>query len=703
MSRPNILLSLLVLFLSAFRLSCQVPPPTITEFPEPGQSFGITRGPDGALWFTLPNSPGVGRITTTGVVTVYPSSTPSCTADPFFGPTVITTGSDGALWFTNNGVGTPLGGCLGRITTTGVASGYRFASSGSGYLQGITTGPDNALWFTQCQGNQIWRATISGTLSSYSSIGDCPIAITTGPDGALWFGVTSNGTSRGVFVGRITTAGVVTTPYAVLNHGNGSVYITSITTGPDGALWFTLLNNVGRITTKGEVKLYPVPSTALQGITTGPDGALWFTGCQVDCSAIPSNGTGVIGRITTGGALSLYPVPTANSFPLGITTGPDGALWFTEALASNIGRIVLSTNPPGLNRAQQTAPIQLGSGGSNVKALSKVCIPLVECYCCEGTLGSLVQDTLGKTYILGNNHVLARSNEAQIGEQIIQTGYLDTATPCSSTGTIAVAQLSTFVTIQFGGVSNYFDAAIAQILPGQVNSTGDILEVGTVSSASVSPSVGMSVMKSGRTTGETSGSIDKINVTVNVGGYGPCGCGQPLQPACKTAKFVKQFTVIPNDGFTGDGDSGALVVKRVKTGNPNPVGLLLGETAAGSAIVTPINTVLSGLGVTVVGSTPTAQDLANSLTPPDPQMERASEIKDRNDDFLLSLPECVGHGVGYSRNGSGKVVIQVFLRKATKAARRAVPSSLEGIPVEVLETGDVHIIPACHGIENEGK
>jgi virginiamycin B lyase len=62
-------------------------------------------------------------------------------------------------------------------------------------------------------------------------------------------------------------------------------------------------------------------------ITTGPDGALWFT----------YSGNNSIGRITTAGVDTQYPVPAPSSNPGGITAGPDGALWFTENTA--IGRI----------------------------------------------------------------------------------------------------------------------------------------------------------------------------------------------------------------------------------------------------------------------------------------------------------------------------------------------------------------------------
>ncbi len=39
---------------------------------------------------------------------------------------------------------------------------------------------------------------------------------------------------------------------------------------------------------------------------------------------------------------SEFPIPTANSSPNDITTGPDGALWFTEAQTNKIGRVTTS-------------------------------------------------------------------------------------------------------------------------------------------------------------------------------------------------------------------------------------------------------------------------------------------------------------------------------------------------------------------------
>ena len=67
-------------------------------------------------------------------------------------------------------------------------------------------------------------------------------------------------------------------------------------------------------------------------IASGPDGALWFTEYYAND----------IGRITTAGVITAYSVPTAGGDPAGIVAGPDGALWFVEAEGNNLGRITTS-------------------------------------------------------------------------------------------------------------------------------------------------------------------------------------------------------------------------------------------------------------------------------------------------------------------------------------------------------------------------
>ena len=73
------------------------------------------------------------------------------------------------------------------------------------------------------------------------------------------------------------------------------------------------------------------------GITTGPDGNIWFT---------EENGNR-IGRITPSGQITEFDLP-GGSLPAEITPGPDGALWFTQSGSNSIGRITTSgtISPP---------------------------------------------------------------------------------------------------------------------------------------------------------------------------------------------------------------------------------------------------------------------------------------------------------------------------------------------------------------------
>jgi len=300
----------------------------ITEF-QTDVPFGITAGPDGALWFTG-MSGYIGRITTAGVNTgdwmnLSASSHPSG----------IAVGPDGALWFTEGGASEI--GKIGRITTTSAITEFPIPT-GISRPFGITAGPDGALWFTENAGNNIGRITTTGTITEFPipTANSGPNFITAGPDGALWFTESSpNNTSNKI--GRITTAGVITNEFLPPTFGSS---VGGITAGPDGALWFTewIGNNIGRITTTGTITEFPVPTANGKplGITAGPDGALWFT----------EDGASKIGRITTTGTITEFPVPTANSHPFGITAGPDGALWFTEQAGNNIGRVIPPSPSP---------------------------------------------------------------------------------------------------------------------------------------------------------------------------------------------------------------------------------------------------------------------------------------------------------------------------------------------------------------------
>jgi hypothetical protein len=74
----------------------------------------------------------------------------------------------------------------------------------------------------------------------------------------------------------------------------------------------------------------PLPAGSVpEGITTGPDGNLWFA----------EFGSSKIGHVSTAGALFPEVTLPVNSVPESIVTGPDGNLWFTEFGTNKIGHV----------------------------------------------------------------------------------------------------------------------------------------------------------------------------------------------------------------------------------------------------------------------------------------------------------------------------------------------------------------------------
>lgn len=228
-----------------------------------------------------------------------------------------------------------------------------------------------------------------------------------------------------------------------------------------------------------------------------------------------------------------------------------------------------------------------------------------------GTFGAVVRDAkTNKKLLLSNNHVLANSNSAVIGDSIIQPGHADGG----NTPQDMIAMLERFVKIRFQGdtgdsicpiakftasvlnscarligsksrlrpqkiteTANWVDAAVAKPW-GDDAIVDDILEIGRIMGVA-EPALGVAIQKSGRTTGLTRGVIDVIDATITVG-YGNN----------RSALFEHQFLT---KAMSAPGDSGSLGL--TQDGN-RAIGLLF----AGSNEVTvfnPIQLVIEQLGI----------------------------------------------------------------------------------------------------------
>ena len=197
--------------------------------------------------------------------------------------------------------------------------------------------------------------------------------------------------------------------------------------------------------------------------------------------------------------------------------------------------------------------------------------------CAAGTLGCVVIKG-GNEYFLSNNHVFARENAGHNGERIDAPGRYDSHPICDPSPQCAT--LADFQAISFTS-NNTFDAAIAAPSAGRAYTSVEASGYDP-SSTVVSPSVGLAVKKTGRTSNLTHGNIQAINVTIQVQ-YSNGGI----------ATFVNQIQT--PGSFIRSGDSGSLMV--TETG-ANPVGLCFAGGSGGS-FANPIGPVLSRFSATV--------------------------------------------------------------------------------------------------------
>lgn len=248
-----------------------------------------------------------------------------------FSNTVLTVGTFYYVAITWNG---PTGGATIWI------NGSPDTSSGATALAGLLT-PTNPFQIGGIEGSgigtesfngvidelQIWGAGVSqfqlATIYNSGTLGECQ---------NIWFTEVNGTTNR---IGSIAPNGSNATEYPTPT-ANSFPY--SIVAGPDGNVWFTENNpnNIGEFLSLGGglgIGEYPITSASMPGnnslygalgLTSGPDGQLWFTESQ--CVEDPC----FVGSISTGGTINVYGTPSADVGPQGMTAGPDGNLWFAE-------------------------------------------------------------------------------------------------------------------------------------------------------------------------------------------------------------------------------------------------------------------------------------------------------------------------------------------------------------------------------------
>jgi hypothetical protein len=516
--------------------------------------------------------------------------------------------------------------------------------------------------------------------------------------------------------GRITAAGDYTPP-AYLTADDAQVIVTA------------RLASDSRVAASARITLTPgfLQPLTPENAALGPGGTITVTARLALAGGSTGIRFGLSGSQAAAG--SLGPVSCQHSSKAftscSVTYTAPSTLPATEvaylvadapgSLARTDTRILLNTAGVASNPTQHQGPLPtlmpLGSSGGNNHDYDARGNTVADC--CSGTLGALIQDNSGRQYLLSNNHVLARSDRASVGDPIVQPGLIDNnCTPSGEgPGTVPVAALSAWLPLN--SAQTNADAAIAQVASRTIDATGAILELGarqadgTLAAAppgisstggkGENTSLHMQVAKSGRTTGLTCGTISAVNLDVSVDYYRDCAETRPYL----TKTFTNQIAM-SGDRFSDAGDSGALVVD---AGNAEPVGLFFaGGTdlaGVGHGIATPAPDVLNELaaqagngasfsfvgsadhGVSCLSYGDSTVASAQATRLDDEQIQRAQQALGAARPLVNPAAGILGVGIGKSSDHPGEAAVIVYV---DDNATVTVPPAIDGVRTLLIPT-----------------
>jgi len=367
---------------------------------------------------------------------------------------------------------------------------------------------------------------------------------------------------------------------------------------------------------------------------------------------------------------------------------------------------------PNDEQLAQAAPVKVGTSGANANDLGAA-------VCCIGTLGSLWKAPgIANPVILSNNHVLDRSDKGVPGEAINQPLQL-ACTPKTAAPPLTVAHLTKGAPLKpvanepgqcgtskaalCGHAPSNVDAAIAEIVPGQVDLSGNILDLGPAGSTSIAaappssiigvPTLSEPVSKSGRTTGLTCSSIASIGGTFVIDYEGTCGdssANPPVAPAF--ASYFKNQISIQGGSFSAAGDSGSLIVD---TATARPVALLYGGSPT-DTVANPIQDVIAAFGanspLSVVGGADHAVSCARTATATSTQVgaqaavvpqerQRVTAVLQRRAAQLGQDPSIQSVSVGASADNAGEGALLVHVSGNTIPR---VPPEIDGVRTRLV-------------------
>ncbi|HEX9582063.1 MAG TPA: hypothetical protein VF970_13250, partial [Gemmatimonadales bacterium] len=205
-------------------------------------------------------------------------------------------------------------------------------------------------------------------------------------------------------------------------------FAPAITVMFGAALWFGCSDQV--IDPSSDLSARLAPSQAAQGIAAAIAAQERHTAALLRIPGVVGTAVGLLPNGQVGVRILLETAGVQ-----GLPTALDGV----PAAAQVTGRFMALSDP---TTKQRPAPAGFSVGHPSITA---------------GTIGARVRDASGNVYVLSNNHVLANSNDASIGDATLQPGPFDGGTAADQIGVLHAFQPIDF---SFSG-QNTIDAAIA--------------------------------------------------------------------------------------------------------------------------------------------------------------------------------------------------------------------------------------------------
>jgi virginiamycin B lyase len=190
--------------------------------PANGPALALLPAANSVIWFAQQRGGLIGRMTTTGQVTILNST--GTGENP--GSMSITAGGDGSIWFSSSSDDR-----IGRITPEGTVTYYELPKSPrpAGVVQ-LVVASNGDVWFSEAVRKALGRLTTDGAITEYAGLIGSPRSVAVGADGRVWasepdMGRIASITTSGVIVEYDTTS-ALPNPELIAAVTNGEIWAT---------------------------------------------------------------------------------------------------------------------------------------------------------------------------------------------------------------------------------------------------------------------------------------------------------------------------------------------------------------------------------------------------------------------------------------------------------------------------------------------